>query len=260
MNDKDILISHAQDKKKQAYDNSMITNTNFLTMEERTWLAPSERELSSDIRTYYYGGYEDAERTIAVFVPAFYEIASDIDEYFDENPRDNPLALIKLTKDKFTSLSHRDYLGALMGLGIKREMLGDIITTDTGCYIFCLKSIVKYICENLNKSGRGTVTCKVCALKDLIIGEEKSETVFLSVASMRLDNVVAAAFNLSRSVAVEAINKGIVYVNSLQVQKTDMSIKQGDRIVLRGKGKVLISELAGQSKKGRLHIYIKKYK
>lgn len=260
MTEKDILISRALDKKRQANDNSMITNTGFLSMEERTWLVPLERELSSFVRTYYYGGYEDAERTVAVFIPSFYEVQADIHTFLIENEDDNPVSIVKLTKDKFSNLSHRDYLGSLMGLGIKREMLGDIITNEDGCYILCLKSIAKFICENLVKSGRGTVSCEICDIKDLPSNKDNGELVFLSVASLRLDNIVAASFNLSRTLAVEAINKGIVYVNSLQTQKIDMTIKQGDKVVLRGKGKAIIAELTGQSKKGRIHINIKRYR
>lgn len=259
MTEKETLFSRALDKKKNADDNSMITNTNFLSMEERSWLAPLERQMSSNIRTYYYGGYDGAERTVALFIPSFYDIETDVFAFVEENEEDNPITVIKLTKDRFSSLSHRDYLGSLMGLGIKREMLGDIITNDEGCYIFCLKSIAKYICENLVKSGGGTVSCEICGVNSFPAVKDNGEIVFLSVASLRLDNVVAAAFNLSRALAVEAINKGIVYVNSLQIQKIDTLLKAGDKVVLRGRGKIIIQEQTGQSKKGRLHINIKRY-
>lgn len=260
MTEKEIILSRALDKKQSAYDASMITNTNFLSIDERNEIITIERALSSSVRTYYFGGYEDAERTVAVFVPAFYEAGEDIAKFFSENESDNPISLIKLTKDRFSSLSHRDYLGSLMGLGLKREVLGDIIVTEDGCYIFCLKSIAKYICENLSKAGRGAVECKICGINELPKSEENYEEVFLSIASLRLDNIVSASFNLSRTLAVEAINKGIVFVNSVRAVKSDMLVKENDKVVLRGKGKIILSEIIGQNKKGRMHINIKKYR
>lgn len=260
MNEKEILYSHALDKKQLAFENSMITNTNFLSMDERTELLPLEKALNSSVRTFYYGGYEEAERTIAVFVPSFYENSDNIVNYFLENIDENPISLIKVTKDRFSNLAHRDYLGSLMGLGLKREVIGDIIVCEDGCYIFSLKSIAAFICQNLGKAGRGAVSCCICDISELPEPEENIEEVFLSLASLRLDNVVSASFNLSRTVSSEAINKGIVYVNSVRVMKSDMIVKLNDKVVLRGKGKIILSEIIGQNKKGRIHVNIKRYK
>lgn len=260
MTEKEILFSKALDKKQSALENSMITYTNFLSMDERTELLPLERKFPSEVHTFYFGGYEDAERTVAVFVPSFYETGDNIIEFFADNEDENPISLIKLTKDRFSTLSHRDYLGSLMGLGIKREVLGDIITAKDGCYIFCLKSIAKYICENMTKAGRGSVECSVCSIDELPKTEETAEEVFLSVASLRLDNIISASFNLSRTLSVDAINKGIVFVNSVRATKTDMPVKEKDKVVLRGKGKIILSEIIGQNKKGRTHVNIKRYK
>lgn len=259
MTERELLISRILDKKKYAADNSMITNSSFLTIDERSDTKFLEKEMSDSVRTYYYGGFDDAERCVAVFIPVFYGI-SNITDYFSENTHDNPLSLIRLKKDKFSKLSHRDYLGSLMGLGIKREVIGDIITDDDGCYFFCLKAMERFICENLNKSGRGTVNCTAVDINQLPVGEDNFVEEFISVSSMRLDSVVSLSFGLSRSKAVEAINKGIVFVNSAVITKIDQNINCADKIVLRGKGKVIIKEIAGQSKKGRQHLIIKKYK
>ncbi len=260
MTEKELLVSKILDKKKHANDNSMITNSSFLTMEEKSEISFLEREMNDSVNTWYYGGYDDAERCVAVFIPTYFDIGSDITEYFSQNADDNPISLIRLTKDRFSNLSHRDYLGALMGLGIKREVVGDIITCDDGCYFFCLKSMEKFICENLDKSGRGTVRCSVCDVNDLPVAADNFTEEFISTASMRLDSIVALSFGLSRSKAAEAINKGIVYVNSSLITKADHCLTCGDKLVLRGKGKVVLKEISGYSKKGRLHLIIKKYK
>lgn len=258
MNEKELLLSRARELKERAADNSMITSTNFLSPEERSAVSVIERENNKYVSTFYYGGFPDAERTAAVFVPTFYEI-SDIDAFMKENTDENPFSLIECTKDKFTSMSHRDYLGSLMALGIKREMIGDIVVTENGCHFFAVKSIASYICDNLKRTGRGSVNCKIIAVDSLPQSEDNGKTVFSSVASLRLDCVVAAAFSMSRTSAVEAINKGVVYVYSVQCFKTDFTLSIGSKIVLRGKGKAVIEEITGQSKKGRMHILIKKY-
>lgn len=259
MNETEILLSRAAELKERTADNSVVTSTNFLSLDERNILAPLEKRNNKYADTFYYGGYADAERTVAVFVPAFYEV-TDIEAFFGENEEYNPLTVIEVSKDRFTEMSHRDYLGSLMALGIKRATLGDIIVTDKGAYIISLKSIAKYICENLKRTGRGSVSCSEVDFSALPSCEDNGKDIFCSVASLRLDCVVAAAFSLSRSAAVEAINKGIVYVDSMQIMKTDYLLSEKSKIVLRGKGKAVISEESGKSKKGRTHLLIKRYK
>ncbi len=258
MNEKDILISHALDMKEKCADNSVITNTSFMSIEELSTLKAYERQFSEYVSTFYYGGYEDAERRIALFVPRFYGVG-DIEEYLKENEEENPLCILRVKKDKFTSLSHRDYLGSVMGLGVKREMTGDIKVSDEGADIFCLKSIAPFLCENLKKAGRGSLEGEVMSVQQYKGGNEKTEIKFYSVASLRLDNIISAAFNLSRGSAAEAINKGVVYINSSQCFKNDFILKQGDKIVFRGKGKVVLYEIIGENKKGRVHINLKRY-
>lgn len=259
MTEKEILFSKVLDKKQYACDNSMITYTNFFSIDEKSDIISTEKVLSADVRTYYFGGYTEAERTVVVFAPKLFEI-SDINDYFKEYPDENPIALIRAKKDKFSILTHRDYLGALMGLGIKREMIGDVILSGDYCYIFCLRSISQFICKNLTKAGRGTVVCETCDADELPEFDDNSEEVFLSLASLRLDNIVASGFNISRTIACDAINKGIVYVNSARAVKHDMPVSEKDKIVFRGKGKIILSEIIGINKKGRVHITVKKYK
>ena len=258
MNEKEILISRALDKKRQSTDNSMITHTNFLSLDEISIVKNTDREYNEYTDTFYYGGYSDSERQIALFVPKFFE-TDDIKEFLSDNEEDNPLCIVRLKKDKFTTLSHRDYLGAIMGLGLKREMVGDIKVTNEGADVFCLKSAADYICDNLKKSGRGSVSGEVLSVSSFSSADDKFEVCFTTVASLRLDGVISAFFNLSRSSAAEMVNKGLVYVNSSQCLKCDYTLKQGDKIVLRGKGKTVLSEVKGTSKKGKLKIEYKKY-
>lgn len=258
MNERDLLISRALDKKRQCSENSMITCTNFLSLDEISAVKTTDREYNEFTDTYYYGGYDNSERQIALFIPKFFEV-DNINSFLADNEEDNPVCIVRLKKDKFTGLSHRDYLGAIMALGLKREMIGDIKVYDDGADVFALKNATGYICENLKKSGKGSVTGEILPVSSFKSAEDKFETVFTTVSSLRLDGVVAAFYNLSRNAAAEAVNKGLIYVNSSQCIKVDFPLKQGDKIVLRGKGKTVLSEIKGTSKKGKLKIEYKRY-
>lgn len=259
MDQKSVIVSHCLDIKRQSLDNYMILNTNFLSVDERDFVSLYTKEYSADVETFYYGGYEDAERTVAVYVPKMFCIA-DIAEYYGENPEEHPFSLIRIKKDKFSALTHRDYLGSLMGLGIERDTLGDIVINDDEAFVFILKSVSAYVCENLSKIGRGSVSCEIVDLSSFSQKTQETVTEFSSVASLRLDSITANAFNLSRNKAVEAVKSGLVYVNSSQILKNDYTLKEKDKIVLRGKGKVILEEIIGESKKGRIHINLKKFK
>lgn len=258
MTDDELLLAHARELKIQSADNSMITATAFLDARQRSLLTRLEKEQNEYTDTLYYGGYADAERTAAVFVPKFFSV-ENIVSFFSENPEENPFRLLRIDKDRFTSLFHRDYLGALMGLGIRREMLGDILVDENGCFVPCAESIARFFCGQLASAGRASVTAKTVSFDEISCYEEKSEQIYAFVASMRLDNTVSAAFGISRSKAVEAIERGLVFADSVQTLKPDFKVKDGSKLVLRGKGKAVVEETVGESKKGRLRIKIKKY-
>ena len=258
MTDDDILLSHARDRKAQCADRGMLTHTAFLDLHQRSLLASIEREQSADVRTFYHGGFSDAERVCAAFVPTFYGV-DDLAAYFAENPDDDPLCLLRAEKDAFSTLSHRDYLGALMGLGIKREQLGDILVDDGGAFLVCLKTIRPFLLEHFRSAGRATLTLRDASPDELQKAEAKTEDVFVSVPSLRLDCVVAAAYKLSRGKAETAIQSGLVYVNAVLCDKPDKKLLVGDKLVLRGKGKCLLFAQTGESKKGRLHLTVRRY-
>lgn len=157
MTEDEVLLSHASGLKMQCADESTVLCTAFLDMRQRTLLTVLEKEQSEYVKTFYYGGFENTERLCAVFVPRFYEQNAAF-EFFEAYPEYDPITLLRLEKDRFTALSHRDYLGALMGLGLRREMLGDIITDENGCRLFCLSSVARFIRENLKSAGRASIS------------------------------------------------------------------------------------------------------
>lgn len=258
MTDDELLLAHARDLKTASADNSMITATAFLDERQRSLISVLEKEQNKYTDTFYYGGYKDAGRTAAVFVPKFFEV-TDIESFFLENPDECPFCLLRIDKDRFTSLSHRDYLGALMALGIKREMLGDLLVDENGCFVPCVRSVKSFISGQLESVGRASVKAYEVPFSEIAKTEAKSEEIICFVSSLRLDNAVSAAFSVSRTKAVEAIEKGLVFVNSVQTFKPDYKLSEKCTLVFRGKGKAVMEEVLGESKKGRLRIRIKKY-
>ena len=256
-----ILIARYEDKANQCSENSMITCTPFLDMREHSVIA-SHLVSKNEAKTVFYGVFEDAERTAAVMLPYYVE-ADDFESlcnYFKENPDDNPLAVIEVEKDRFSPpLSHRDYLGALMSLGIRREVTGDIVITENGCRIAVLSHMAEYIAENLCKAGRGTLKTKILSPCECVLAEKPAavEDSF-TVSSLRLDNVVKNAFRVSRNDAVSAIESGLVFVNDSECLKADKKISEGDKIVFRRKGRIIVSDCSSVSKKGRIIVNIHK--
>jgi RNA-binding protein YlmH len=146
-----------------------------------------------------------------------------------------------------------------MGLGIKREMIGDILVRENGADIVIISEMGEYLLYNYEKAGRTSLKAEVVSIGEIIIPENRFEEKRDTVASLRLDNLVASAFSLSRGKAADAITGGIVFVNGLQSDKPDRQIKEGDKLVLRGKGKVLLKAVGGVTRKDRISIVLHKY-
>lgn len=232
----------------------LITNTNFLDIYQQSSVIEYLRN-KKGIRFDFYGGFEDSERKIALFFPEYAESL----EYIKENSELSPITSIRISKDDFSTLSHRDYLGAVMGLGIKREAIGDIFVTEKGCTMAVIKSVAPFIKENLISVGRGSVKVEINESFEDVHNNSTFETKRCYVSSMRLDGVLSAAFAISRNTAVEAIRKGTVLLNGIVVQKPDARVPFGSKLVIHGKGKVMVDEDAGVTKKGRQAFIIRKY-
>lgn len=247
--------SNLNDRFVQCIENGYITYSDFL----------DEREQSQAIKTFsknkdcnliIYGKNDNFERGIAVFVPSFFELedTEDLKTYFDENGGD-PICRIFVKKDRFSQLSHRDYLGALMGLGIERKTIGDIVVTENGAYVFVGEKMKTYILQNLKTVGRGSVEVSENT-EESFENIARTKLITTTLPSMRLDNIVSSAFSLSRSKAVQAIVGSTVFLNGVQTEKPDAKVVQGDKIVLRKKGKAVIKNILGKSKKDRFIVEI----
>lgn len=257
-----LLLAKIEDKARQCSENSMITNSGFLDMHERS-VAAEMRLQYADVKMIFYGVFDGAERTVAVFLPECIqaENAEELSAYFEENPEDNPLAVISIEKDKFSpALGHRDYLGALMGLGIKRELTGDITVGENGCKMAVLDKIAPFIIENMDKAGRGTLKAEIIPASQ---ARESTKSAGVpdsfTVSSMRLDSVVKNAFRVSRGDAANAIESGVVFVNDVECVKPDKKVAAGDKVVFRRKGRIIVEDCSAVSKKGRVIVEILRF-
>lgn len=249
--DDKMMLARAEDKLQQSVQQYRTTYTNFLDLHQRSLVEGLWRELSrgaEGTRCVFWGGYNDAERTVAAFLP----------DYAGEE--DCPLSVIRIkTPPGGRKLTHRDYLGSLLGLGIEREMIGDILTVENGADVIILEDICDFIMMNYSKAGRTTLELQALPLTELHVPEQHTVMVKDTVASLRLDNVISAAFSLSRAKAAEAIRAGLVFVNSIQSEKTDMQVDEGVKLVLRGKGKAYLREVGGRTRKDRIFVVIEKF-
>lgn len=260
MKEDELLLAGLADKIDQCECYGMLTHSPFLDLRQGA-LARAYCAKCRGLSVCFYGGYEDAERVAAVFFPDYLPLSAQEDPFawLAENEEDNPLTILRVQKDPFHTLTHRDYLGALMGLGVKRETVGDLLVRKDGCDIILLKSVAPYLRENLTQAGRARLDSTFVPVTALRRAEEKREMTPCVVASLRLDNVVSAAFSVSRTAAAEAIQKGLIFLNALPCEKTAAPVKEGDQIVFRSRGKVRLAAVGGASKKGRLHITVERY-
>ncbi len=239
-----LLISRALDLARRANERSSYTFTDFLTPAQRGLLL-SVKEITALCMLSFDGGYADAERTVGVLRP--HGIGYDVPA---------PICALELIT-KGEPLGHRDILGALMALGVKREKLGDIIAGADPPVFVCDEVIATYIQDQLDRAGRNSVSVRPGTLDAIPAPQFAEKTA--TVMSLRLDSVVAEGFGLPRTRAAELIRQGAVSVNWQPCDATSKEIAAGDRISAKGFGKIRLASVGGQSKKGRTFIRIEKY-
>lgn len=194
----------------------------------------------------FFGGYDDSERKILGLY--FYD---EIDVF--------PVTPLEITFRKADKLTHRDFLGALMSLGIERDTIGDILVEDGRCVIFVKSEISDYITSQLFKIGSAGVKIKEADPQKLPKGrgfEEQS----VVVASLRLDGVAAAITGLSREKTKSLILSGSVSLNGLPCENVSRAVDAGDSLSIRGKGKYKINGILGETKKHRIRLSIIHYR
>ena len=241
----DFIQKRFEELSFRAANRYYTTFSDFLNMEEQSELLALRLESPFKL----FGGYDGAERCVAAF-------GDDCEEcHF-------PISYLKIepSSKKFADkLIHRDFLGSLMGLGIKRETLGDIIIKDNVGYLMCLDSVADYIADNLGKVKHTSVKCSaVDQLPDGVQSEPVEQQEI--VASLRIDVLAAAVYNLSRSAVKELFTQRKIFVNSALCENFSFIPKEGDIISVRGKGRFKFGGTLGKTKKGRLVTQLFVYK
>ena len=194
----------------------------------------------------FWGGYNEAQRCVLGCFPDWME------------EKTFPVTPITFSFRKSDALRHKDFLGSLMALGIKRETVGDILIEEGRAVVFVLNEIADYILSEVTKIGRIGVTAVSGAEEPLPQKNELKEFAE-TVASLRLDCVVSAIAGISRSLAAEKIGDGFVAINSVTVEKSTRSVNDGDIITVRGSGKFIIDATTERTRKDRIILKYKKY-
>ena len=250
MNEDELLKRRVLDTANQAFNHSIYTYTNFLSISELSVVNSFKKELAFiDYDTF--GGNPICERQLIRFgSPAMYG--------YDVPYPITTLIVRPLSVKYAEKLEHRDYLGALMNLGIERELIGDIIIKGTDAYIFCISHIADYICEQLDTIRHTHIQCSICKEEAPALKPEL-EDIRIIAASPRIDAVVASITKLSRSNTIELFSSKKIFVNGQCMENKSMHLKSGDILVIRGTGKFIYTGDEGETRKGRVYLTLRKY-
>lgn len=245
-----LLQNRLVDLKERCEKGGHYTSTAFLTLAEQDVFFKTFPMLNEDEFTLW-GGFPEAERKVLRF-------GSEKTLWYEE---EFPICCVEITPTakKFAEkLSHRDVLGAIMNLGIERNLLGDIIVKEDVYYVICLTRISEYITEELKKIRHTTVRCGISekmpegAMPDVQILNPV-------VSSLRADGIVSKVFHLSRNESEALFSRGLVFVNGRETIKGSILLKDGDLVSVRGNGKFRFSGTSHVTGKGNYSITIEKY-
>ncbi len=255
--EEELFQKRLLDLAMQADRRNRIIFSDFMNLNELNIFHSSTKELSF-VRRQLFGGYEFAERQIAAFIP---DALSYIYETEESLYGEFPITCIRIlpVHEKYAEpLNHRDYLGAILNLGIERNTIGDILAEESQAFVFCLDKIADFLVSELTRIKHTVVASSVVQL-DKIDYTPKYELIKGSVASVRLDSLLSLAFGSSRSRLTEYIEAGKVFVNGRMVTSNGYKVKEQDIISARGMGRFRYLGNETQTRKGRLFVELEKY-
>lgn len=202
-----------------------------------------------NIKVEFFGGYHGAERQCAAFVHNDFMGKVNFD-----------LSVINASwNGKFYHLLHKDVLGALMGLGIERRNIGDLIITAGSVKIICVHKIADFILNNLTTIGTASVSCVNGDISAIPAKEETCKEISATVAALRIDSIAAAGYGTSRSKMTTEISADKLKLNWQSVKNASQAVKEGDIISMRGRGRLEVFQICGKTKKGRTGVLLKRY-
>ena len=248
-----LLLAKVLDRAEQAQRRNIPAATDFLSPAQRVQ-AEDLLRLAGIGQTAYVslGGYEAAERRILLFLPDWLEA--------EDAKTQSPLRCLRaFFRTEETTPTHRDFLGSLMGLGIVREKVGDILVGPESADLVVLDTVADFLLQSWTSAGRTHLKVTAVEPAELQIPETKMEEVRDTVSSLRLDAVVSSALRMARGKAAELVERGAVQVNWRPCTKPDKLLSEGDTVSARGFGKFQLVQVGGLTKKGRTAILVRRY-
>ncbi len=250
-----ILQKRLIELSNTAYQRDIVTNSDFLNLNELHILHSTPKSLfSSAYETF--GGYEYAERQMVFFLPD--ALSYRMPGEYAYRPPISVLRILPQNIKYAEQLSHRDYLGAILNLGVERCKIGDLAVREKECLVFCHEKLADYIIEELTRVRHTFVTIERTVPEEISYKPELQEMTG-TVASVRLDAVLSIAFPLSRSKLTGYIENGNVYVNGRLTVSNGYHLKEKDIISVRGMGRIQYDGVLSQTRKGRYYVRIYKY-
>ncbi len=232
----------------QAIKNRKCKLTGFLSPFEQEMTGVIANSLGS-LNVDFYGGYRGAERQRAAFCH----------EEFQGAPNFEIVVIKAEWNGEFARIGHRDILGSILSLGVDREYIGDIIATKDFARLLVDKKMANYFTANLTQIGGTTVKTSLDELENISPKEERTKEIKSTVASLRVDSIAAAGFGMSRSKAAQEISAEKIKLNWQTVKNASQSVKEGDILIMRGRGRLEVAEVRGQTKKGRVGVLLKRF-
>ena len=245
-----LLLARILDRAHQSQSRNVPACTDFLSPQQQMWAKDLLRLAGISESAYLLtGGYEGAERKLILFLP----------DWMDPCMAEAPISCLRAAFRKEEALSHRDFLGSLMGMGIVREKIGDILVSGDSADILVLETVEDFLLQSWDSAGRAKLKVAAIDPAHIHIPEAKRELVRDTVSSLRLDAVASTGFRMARGKAAELISSGRVQVNWRECTKPDKLLAAGDTVSARGFGKFELTEVGGVTKKGRTSIAVKRY-
>ena len=245
----EFFLKRIRELANLSYQRDIVTFSDFLNLNEQNMVSSLKRQFPQIVMETF-GGYENAERQMVAFHP---DALAFTWEYPIDCLKIEPKAI------KFSEpLTHRDYLGSLLNLGVERSVIGDIVVQEKAAWFFCQNKMTDFFLENL---------CRVRHTNILItkvddpaeLPRPNLETINGTCASVRLDSLISLAFKASRNSMVSYIEGGQVFVNGKLITSNGYEPKEGDIISVRGKGRFIFDGMTHKTKKGRCGVRILRY-
>lgn len=247
-----ILLAKVMDRAEQTRQRDIPTYTDFLTPQQQLQAMDLLHQAGFPENSYVrLGGYEDAERRLLLFLPDWLEP--------EDAETQSPIHCLRAGYRAEYGLTHRDLLGSLMGLGIVREKVGDILVCEESCDLLVQESVTEFLLHNWFTAGRAHLEVHEVELCNIHVPQLRCQEVRDTVSSMRLDAIAATGFKLARGKAAALIEGGKVQVNWRACVKLDKLLEEGDVVSARGFGKFELTEVGGTTRKGRTSIVVKRY-